>query len=78
MGIGQVVESHQRKNLYLHTFTKVATRIAQENDLDIYFWIVKGNKVPEIYMSRSNFQTLGEKRLIKVINNKAIALKNHL
>lgn len=78
MGIGQVIESHQKMNLYPYVYVSVAAKIAQENDTDIYFGVVQGNEIPEYKVNKSNISVIDSQRWIAVTNSKADALKNHL
>jgi hypothetical protein len=52
MGIGQVIEKHQKKNFMKIVFYTIALRLVNELDSDIFFWVEQGNAVPEKMLNR--------------------------
>jgi hypothetical protein len=50
MGFGYVIKDEREKGLMSLVFSAVASKMANEFDKEIYYWIEKGNKIPEALM----------------------------
>lgn len=51
MGVGHVILSERRKKLMPIVFTAVASTLARDFGSDIYYWVKKGNEIPEHVMN---------------------------
>lgn len=77
-GFTQTLDSYQRKWLSVYTIGATTLRNVDENDFDAYGSVIKGNIIMEgKYRSRIIFRS-SMSEVIKVLNDNAIMVKNHL
>lgn len=72
MGVGHVIESYRQKNLYNLLFTSVACKLVNDHDSDIYFYVKRGNTVPENHVQKLGTQVFDAQRWIAVSNRKSL------